>query len=415
MRVRVLGLSLVLIASPGAGALAQQPVYPAGPLNLEAAVQLASQRRPEIAAARARARAAEARPAIAGALEDPSVSASIDHLPFMLNGADVSFAVEQRFPLSGIRGHRRAAAYAEIDRFRAEIGRAQLDVALETGAAFLMLQERRRTAELLQLQLASARDVVTAANARYGAAVAPQSDVLLAEVELARLMAEGASITQEVRAAESMLNASLAFDAGTPVPPLATTGSPAVIPAPGLLTAIDARPELTAARASVRRADAEIAVMKAMFRPMAMVRTGPAYTMAEGKGLMLMVGVSIPLWREARRAGVAEAEAMRAMAVSDVDAMTRMFEGEAAAAAHDLEAARLRYIAIRDDVLPRARAAIRPALSGYSAGQLPLTSVIAAVQSLWQVEADVIGAELRLGLASLRLRRATGSMEGAGR
>lgn len=415
MRARILCLSLAWLLAAGTRVQAQQPSYPAGPIGLDTVRQLALDRRDEIAAARARARAAEARPDIVGALEDPMVSASIDHLPFMFNGADVSFAVEQRFPLSGVRGHRRAAARADIDRFRAEIGRVQLDAALEAGVAFLMLQERRRTLDLLQTQLASARDVVTAANARYGAAVAPQSDVLVAEVEAARLMAETASLTQEIRAAEAMLNTALALDPATPVPPLASAPSVDVIPSGDVSAQVAARPELDAARAAVRRADAEIDVMKSMFRPMATVRAGPAYTMAEGRGLMLMVGVSIPLRRAALRAGVAEAEGMRAMAASELDAMARMFVGEAAVARHELDAARARYAAVRDDVLPRARAAVGPSLSGYAAGQLPLTSVIAAVQSLWQLEGELINAELRLGLAALRVQRALGSFEGAGR
>jgi len=415
MRARILCLSLAWLLAAGTRVQAQQSSYPAGPIGLDTVRQLALDRRAEIAAARARARAAEARPDIVGALEDPMVSASIDHLPFMFNGADVSFAVEQRFPLSGIRGHRRAAARADIDRFRADIGRVQLDAALEAGVAFLMLQERRRTLDLLQTQLGSARDVVTAANARYGAAVAPQSDVLIAEVEAARLMAETASLTQEIRAAEAMLNTALALDPATPVPPLASAPSVDVIPSGDVSAQVGARPELDAARAAVRRADAEIDVMKSMFRPMATVRAGPAYTMAEGKGLMLMVGVSIPLRRAALRAGVAEAEGMRAMAASELDAMTRMFAGEAAVARHELDAARTRYAAVRDDVLPRARAAVGPSLSGYAAGQLPLTSVIAAVQSLWQLEGELINAELRLGLAALRVQRALGSFEGAGR
>ena len=413
MRARIVSLSLVLLFGVSAETQARQSAYPGEPLTLNAVLKLAAERRAEIAAARARVRAAEARPAIVGALEDPMVSASIDHLPFMFNGADVSFAVEQRVPLSGIRAHRRAVARADIDRFRAEVGRAQLDVALQAGVAFLMLQERRRTAELLQAQLASARDVVAAANARYGAAVAPQSDVLIAEVEVARLMAEAASLAQEIRAAEAMLNASLALDPSTLVPALAAAPAGSPLPSEGMRAQVVARPELAAARAAVRRAEAEIDVMKSMFRPMATVRTGPAYTMAEGKGLMLMVGVSIPLRRSALRAGVAEAESMRAMAASEVDAMTRMFEGEATSAGHEFNAARDRFAAVRDNVLPRARAAIGPSLSGYAAGQLPLTTVIAAVQSLWQVEGDVINAELRLGLAWLRLQRALGSFEGA--
>lgn len=416
MRFRILWCSLVVGLAAGTAAVpAAQTAYPADQVGLRDVLRIAVERRAEIAAARARARAAEARPEMVGALEDPMVSASIDHLPFMFEGADVSFAVEQRFPLSGIRGHRRAAARADVDRFRADVARAALDVRLEAAAAFLMLQERKRTFDLLQTQLASARDVVTAASARYAAATAPQSDVLIAEVEVARLMAQASSLAGEIRAAEAMLNASLALDPSTPVPSLASAPADAGAAWADSSAQLASRPELEAARAAVRRADAEIAVMKDMFRPMATVRAGPAYTMAEGNGLMVMVGVSIPLRRSALRAGVAEAEAMRAMASADLDAMTRMFEGEAAAARHGVDAARSRYAALRDDVLPRARAAIGPTLAGYAAGQLPLTSLLAAVQSVWQIEGDAIDAELRLGLAALRLGRALGSIEGAGR
>lgn len=411
MNARTLCLSLVCAAGLSGGAHAQEPSHPSGPIGLAEVLRLAAERRPEIAAARARARAAEARPAVVGALEDPMVSASLDHLPFSFDGADVSLAVEQRFPLSKIRDHRRAAARADLDRFRADVGRTQLDVALNAGVAFLMLQERRRMSELLQSQLASARDVVAAAAARYSAATGPQADVLTAEVDVARMSAEAEALTHQVRAAEAMLNTSLALDPATPVPPLAPPAVDALM-SDGRASQ---RPELEAARAAVRRAGAEVDVMKAMFRPMATVRTGPAYTMAEGGGLMLMVGVSIPLRRAALRAGVAEAEAMRDMAASEVDAMRRMFDGEAATARHERVAALSRYRALHDDVLPRARAAIGPSLSGYAAGQLPLTSVVAAVQSLWRVEEEVIDAELRLGLSALRLQRALGSFEGAGR
>ena len=82
------------------------------------------ERRDEIQAARARIRAGEARPTIVSALEDPMISPSLDHLPFMLGGADVSFTIEQQIPLSGIRGHRRASALADVDRLRAEASRA---------------------------------------------------------------------------------------------------------------------------------------------------------------------------------------------------------------------------------------------------------------------------------------------------
>jgi outer membrane protein TolC len=381
-------------------------------LSFADVIRLASERRDEIQAARARIRAGEARPAIVSALQDPMISPSLDHLPFMLGGADVSFAIEQQIPLSGIRGHRRASALADADRLRAEASRTTLDVGLQAVNAFLMVQERRRTEALVSEQLAFARDVVSAANARYASGTAPQSDVLRAEVEVARLDAFARALVSEVRGAEAMLNTSLAIDAESPVPPFASLAFAQPPPAwSAIKTALTSRPELVAGRAEIVRAEADVQVMRDMFRPMATIRTGPSYTMTDGKGWMAMVGLSVPIWRDKLRAGVAEAQAMRAMSEADLRAMTRMIEGDAAVAINQLQATRDRQAALTTDVIPRARMAIEPAVAGYTSGQLPLVSVIEAVKALWLVQADLIAADTELGLAWARLGRAIGSYE----
>jgi outer membrane protein, heavy metal efflux system len=391
--------------------IAQEATLPT-PLTLADVIRVAGERRDEIEAARARTRAGEARPAIVSGLGDPMIAPSLDHLPFMLGGADVSFTIEQQIPLSGIRRSRRTAALADIDRLRAETNRATLDVGVQAANAFLMLQERRRTRTLVAEQIGFARDVVTAANARYSSGTAPQADVLRAEVEVARLDALARALVSEVRGAEAMLNATLALDADLPVPPLASVAFVEPLPTwSAIRTALTTRPELAAGRAEIARAEADVQVMRDMFKPMATIRTGPAYTMAEGRGWMAMVGISLPIWRDKLRAGVAEAQAMRAMSEADLRAMTRMIEGDAAAAVNQLQAARDRQNALTTDVLPRARMAIDPAVAGYSAGQVPLVSVIEAVQVLWRVQSDLITADTELGLAWARLGRALGSYE----
>ena len=411
---QISGIRVVLLASmvaAPAAALAQDVTLPS-PLTLADVVRVAAERRDEIQAARASVRAGEARPTIVSALDDPMIAPSLDHLPFMMNGADVSFTAEQQFPLSGIRGHRRAAALADADRLRAEANRTVLDVRADAITAYLMLQERRRTAALVNEQLAFARDVVNAANARYSAATAPQSDVLRAEVEVARLNALARTLVGEVRGAEAMLNTSLARDADLPVPELAQPPLTEPVPSwPAIKAAVSTRPELAAARADIARAEAVVQVMHDMFQPMLTVRTGPSYTMAEGRGWMAMVGISLPIWRDKLRAGVAEATAMRQMSEAELRAMTRMVEGEAAGAVNRLQAARERQQALTGDVLPRAQLAIQPAVSGYAAGQLPLVSVIESVQALWIVRSDLIAAETEVGVAWARLGRALGSYE----
>jgi outer membrane protein TolC len=88
-----------------------------------------------------------------------------------------------------------------------------------------------------------------------------------------------------------------------------------------------------------------------------------------------------------------------------------MIEGDAAAALSQLQAARERQTALNADVLPRARLAIEPAVASYASGQLPLVSVIEAIQALWLVQSDLIAADTQLGLAWARLGRAIGSYE----
>ena len=109
-------------------------------LQLEDAVSIAVRNRSEVTAANARAEALAARPAILGALEDPMISPSIDHYPFDMPKAqdgmgeggggqryDWSISVEQRFSLSGVRGHRREAARADAERAKALAQNTELD------------------------------------------------------------------------------------------------------------------------------------------------------------------------------------------------------------------------------------------------------------------------------------------------
>ena len=378
------------------------------PLRLSDVMALARQHRAEILVAKARARAAAERPVIVSALEDPMVLPSIDHLPFMGGGADWSFVVEQRFPLSGIRGHRRRAADAEARGVAADVDRVELDVELEAASAFLMLREERQMAIIFTEQQALAEHLVTAATARYGAGKGTQAEVLRAETDVARLDGELTAKAAEVRAAEAMLNTSIGRPPELAVPALAATTTEAP---PSRETtvraALDRRPELRAGRAQIDRARAEVSVMDDMYKPMAMVQTGPSYTMTDGAGWMVMVGVSIPLWRDKLRAGVGEAKAMTDMAEQDLVAMRRMVVGDTVVARERVIAARARWLALRDQVVPRAQAAIEPTLAGYTSGQLPLVSVLEAAQALWAARMDLASAERRIGEAWARLARAT--------
>lgn len=411
MLLLLLPWPLVALLAPGAAGPA--PPLPT-PLRLVQVLQLAREHRAEITAARARARAAAQRPALVSALEDPMIMPSLDHIPFGMPGVAWSVQVEQRFPLSSVRGHRRHGAEAEALRLRADSDRVALDVELAAANAFFMLHERRQMTQILEEQRRLATQLVTTSLARYAAGSGQQADVLRAQIEVARTSGALRALRAEVRGAEAMLLASLGAPADGDVPVLDGGFSDEAPPNAAVVrqAALASRPELRAGRAEIDRARAEVAVMDSMYAPMALVRTGPAYTMNEGAGWMVMFGLSLPIWRGRLRAGVAEAEAMVEMAQADLAAMRRMTEGDALAAREQVVAARERLLAVRDEVLPIAKQAIQPTLAGYAAGQLPLVSVIEAASALWSAQNEFVSAEVALGMAWARLYRSTGEQGG---
>ena len=401
--------AIVVIAASGDARADDQVALP-DPLGVGDVVRIARARRAELVAARARANAAAQRPEIVAALDDPQVFASLDHVPFMGGGADASLVIEQSFPLSGIRGHRRRIAEADARRASAETSRVGLDVELDAAAAFWMLAEARDAAHIVDEQRALADQMVAAATARYATSSAAQADVLRAELEVARLDGERRALVAETRAAEAMLNAGLARPTEAPIPALDALIADADPPLAAQVAsiALDGRPELRAGRAELARSEAEVSVMESMSTPMAMVRTGPSYTMSDGTGWMVMLGVTIPLWRDKLRAGVAEARSMADMTRADLEAMRRMIGGQAAAARERVIAAGERYRALRDHIVPRARDAIAATLAAYAANQVPLVSTLEAAQALWLAQRDLVMARTALGTAWAKLARATG-------
>jgi outer membrane protein TolC len=350
------------------------------------------------------------------------VSPSIDHYPFDMMAEegggrryDWSVSVEQRFPLSGVRGHRRAAARADAQRAKALAGSTELDVVLEAQRGFFMLDERRRMLRVLDEQMLLSQQLVSVSSSRYASGTGVQADVLRAEVEVARVQAAQQSLAAQIRAAEAMLNTSLGRPALEPIPQLQHVASrEEPLPVPAVVDrALMSRPELVAGAAEIDRAVAEVDVMRSMYKPMATVRVGRASTMAEGPGAMIMIGVSVPIWRERLRAGVAEARAMQRMADADLEAMSRMVEGEAMAAREVVNAARAQALMLETEVMPRARAAIEAALASYASGQNSLVSVIESARALWEVQAEQVMAEAALGEAWAQLDRSMGAVQKA--
>ncbi len=380
------------------------------PLRLEEAVRVARANRAEIGVARARARASAARPDIVSSLPDPMVMASIDHWPIGMARASGSLTAQQEFPLSSVLSRRRRAAEARAQRDRADTARVELDVELDAMSAYFMLLEKRRNLAVVRELEGLSRQLAAVSEAHYASGHGVQADALRADNEVSRFESERIALAAEVNSAEAMLNAALGRSALEPVPELSP---PRVDRAPPSVTdaiakALAQRPELAAMRHERAGALAEVDAMQSMYKPMALVRAGPAYDMQEGVGLMLMVGVTVPLWRSRLDAGSREANAMVGMANEELAAMRNMIQGEVASARSDVVAARVRLRALRDRIVPTAAQTVDSALASYAATQTSAVSVVESLRTLWDVRLEEVMAEARLGIAWARLDRAIG-------
>jgi cobalt-zinc-cadmium efflux system outer membrane protein len=403
-------LGLLLASSPRPTRAADAaPGLPA-PLKPDDVLVWARDHRAEIVAAQAKASAATQVPKVVSALPDPMVMASIDHLPFRLEGVNWSVIVQQDFPLGGVLGARGRGAEAEARASTADASRVALEVQYQALGAYLMWVELQRSAAVVDDQLAIAKQVLETTKIRLTVSGAAAADVLRAQTDLAKLEGERKAIDAELSSSKSMLNATLGrpLDAELPGPELTLPEAEPPATASLVKIAVEKRPELAAMKARVDVAQARIDEMNAMYKPMAFVRAGYAQTMTDGPGAMLMVGVSIPIWREKLSAGVSEATSMKSMADSDVAAMSKMIEGEVGAAREQVVAERVRLATTRDKVLPLAKQTLSLMITTYGAGQVPLVSVLDAARMVREARMDLVVAELKVAAAWARLGRAIG-------
>lgn len=400
--------AFAIVSTCGGHALANDTLPT--PLRADDVVAFAKEHRAEITVAKAKAGALAETPKIVSALPDPMVMVSLDHLPLKLMGADASLLIQQDFPLSGVLGKKKLSAEANANAATADIGRVALEVETEALLAYLMVVERERMLVVLDEQVTTAKQLVEATLARLEGGNGNAGDIVRARLDVARLSGERTAVDAELVAARGMLNAALGRSSAGVVPQTALSIPTAPPPAVAALVtlAINKRPELAVMKHKLEKANADISIMSAMYKPMAFVRTGPSYTMADGPGAMLMIGFTVPLWREKLSAGVSEAKQMSTMVDAETAAMRTMIEGDVAGARGAVIAARIRFDTARDKLVPIARQAVSLQLASYATGQSALVSVLEALAMLRMIRMEEVVAEIRVAAAWVRLGRAVG-------
>jgi outer membrane protein TolC len=420
MLIRVLLIVPIALACAGAAVHAEPPLATADSVAVDDLLRIALRDNPELAAMRAGAGAAAARPAQARALPDPRFSYGWmgEHLETARGPQSSTYSLSQEIPFFGKRGLMGQMAERGA-RIAGESVRAmELEIAAEV---------RRMAAELVYLdeglgiQAEDRRlleEIHAIARTKYTTGTGRLENVAKIEVEQAENETEILMLERERQVARAELNRLLGRAPDSALPRIAGRPAPgpvAPVHPDSLNVLAEGRPEVRAAAEAIAASEAAVRLARRNYFPDFMV--GGQYLVVE-KGMsespeagtdawMLELGVNVPIWRGKLGAGVREARQMEAESRAGREsARLRVQQEIVASEAHVRRTGEIVAV-YGDKFIPRAEVALASARSGYQTGAVDFLDLLDSERLLISTRLAAAAARADFAKSAADLARAT--------
>jgi outer membrane protein, heavy metal efflux system len=379
----------------------------------ETAVNTALKENPMIKAARAKWEMTKARVPQASAWEDLRLGfdatagrfVDVPRNAFM----DQTVMLEQELPVSGKNRSRARAATAEAGAVFEEFRRAELDVVSRVRASYSRLANGYAQLEVNQRNEELLNQFIKISQSRYETGAATQSDVLLAQTDLAKLLETRADIQRQISEEQSMLNVLMNHLAQ------ASLGRPASLvftPHKFSLNRLQAltlvrRPEMQRAQNMIDAEKFRLELANRQWFPDPLINVkAQRYNAASQFVSELDVGVSIPLpWlnREKYAAGILEARKSLENAQHEFDARQTEALGLVRDQLKKIQTAANQYELYRDKLIPLANETVEASRAAYEAATAGFLELITARRTLQDVESMALNrlAEYEVAIAEL--------------
>ncbi len=380
------------------------PAVPAE-LHLAQAVQLALENNPELQGLEAQAAAMHTMPSQAGALPDPMLSLNAMNLPVDTfdTGQEpmtqMQLALSQSFPFPGKRGLMREAVEHKASASDAMLNERRTSLTGDVRAAWWKLMYQDRALEIIEQNKVLMRDFVEIAQTKYRVGNGLQQDVLLAQLELSRLLDRELRIIGLRRSAQSELNALMGRRAdrrlSLPVSP-PNVSLPQLPPEPILLEAAGTSRELIHVnRDLVNAAEADLEFAKRDRYPD--LRLGVGYGFRDGFDPMrgkdrtdlvsVMLSVNIPLYSGSKQGKAVEQRTHEASRQRFVLRDTlRKVEAAVARNLAEYQAARDQVMLLESAIIPQAQQTVASMLAGYQVNQVDFLNVVNTQITLYNAQ-----------------------------
>ena len=389
---------------------------PATPLSKEALVQTALRDNPSLQAARARWEMMKQRVPQARAWEDLMAGVNLERTgtlrPDKIN--DVEWMISQTIPISGKNMSQARASAAEALAAYQEWRRVQLDVVLRVNAAYYrlagaygQLEINGRTQDLLK-QLAQL------SRTKYETGTATQSDVLLAETELARLSETRSTLERVLSDQQTQLNVLANRPPSRPVTapaPLAFRTTD-VSSAQAEALASSQRPEILIAWRKIEAEQARLQLAHRQWIPDPQLRIaarqfpGTPGVQEYDTGLTFSLPWSNP---KKYRAGVAEAEASLESARREYEATRTETAGLVRDQLKKIETFSANTRLYNERVTPMAKSTVESTRAGYETDKSGFLDLITASRNLQEIESAALNQLVEHQIAVAELEAIVGN------
>ena len=395
------------VAVPASAQASQNPSSGLGPLSVEAAVELALTHNPGLAAIDAQSIALGHVPSQAGALPDPVVSLNALNFPIDTFAFDqepmtqMQLAVSQSFPFPGKRKLKRAAAESEAHAGVAQAAERRDELTGAVRAAWWLLLYFDQALEIVEQNKDLMRDFIEIAETKYSVGTGLQQDVLLAQLELSRLLDREARLKGRRRSAQATLNMLLNRqpDRAMVLAKASLNRQLPELPAEAVLLnhAAESRDLLEVHRYLLDAADERLALAERDKYPD--FRLGVGYGFRQGQDPLrggdrsdfasVMLSVNVPLYFGRKQGkAIEQRSSERAKWSYTLSSTLRSIEADVARNLANYEAAREQVLLLNTAIIPQARQTVSAMLSAYQVNEVDFLNVINGQLTLYNAQID---------------------------
>jgi outer membrane protein TolC len=362
---------------------------------------------PEYAAMRYEADAAGERVYPAGALPDPLFRMELQNItnagstapPSLLPNkvGSTKYTVLQPLPFWGKRDLKREVAEADAEQAQARAATTWTELAASIKTTFaryyLVVRSEELTREILDLLSRLERIALV----RYESGLAPQQDVIRAQVELTTMRGELLMQEGERTGLESTLNSLLARKATARLAPperLRPVPPPSKLDEDALVDRLQTHnPQLFANDARIRSAEKSRELTYRNRYPDFAIGVSPIQMGSRIGEWEVMLEVNIPLQQGTRRSQESEAGSMLSAARSQKEAVANRLIGELFENLAGLKASQKIEILTTSSLLPQSEATLQAALAGYETGKVDFATLLDAQRQIRKSRQDRLKAQ----------------------